>query len=84
MVEYPTGKPDDFKVASLSSPHNARVDKEAQRIHSEHPGEPESVLNGRVLGALAVTRGKRLIIEIELSQSLNDGPGTDANSSVLF
>ncbi|EJD03779.1 protein serine/threonine phosphatase 2C [Fomitiporia mediterranea MF3/22] len=56
LAEYPIGRPDDFKATSLSSPHNARVDKEVKRVQSEHPGEEGAILNGRVLGALAVTR----------------------------
>ena len=30
---------------------------ERQRIMMEHPGEVESVIEGRVLGAIAVTKG---------------------------
>ncbi|KAL5519146.1 hypothetical protein ACEPAH_829 [Sanghuangporus vaninii] len=55
LVEYPAEKT-DFTAAVLSSPHNARVDKEVQRVQFEHPGEREAILNDRVLGAIAVTR----------------------------
>lgn len=41
----------------LSSNHNGADPAEAERIRSEHPGESESVLRDRVLGAIAVTRG---------------------------
>ncbi|KAJ7901688.1 protein serine threonine phosphatase 2C [Mycena olivaceomarginata] len=40
----------------LSSNHNGADPAEAERIRSEHPGESESVLRDRVLGAIAVTR----------------------------
>ncbi|KAL5534067.1 hypothetical protein ACEPAG_528 [Sanghuangporus baumii] len=55
LVEYPAEKT-NFTAAVLSSPHNARVDKEVQRIQLEHPGERQAILNDRVLGAIAVTR----------------------------
>ncbi|KAF8622365.1 hypothetical protein AX15_007095 [Amanita polypyramis BW_CC] len=40
----------------LSSFHNGGEPSEVKRVREEHPGEPECVLNGRVLGAIAVTR----------------------------
>ncbi|THH10971.1 hypothetical protein EW145_g974 [Phellinidium pouzarii] len=46
----------DFKATLMSCPHNAQVKSEIQRIQSEHPNEPEALIRGRVLGALAVTR----------------------------
>lgn len=41
----------------LSTDHNAKADAEVARIREEHPGESECILNDRVLGAIAVTRG---------------------------
>lgn len=43
----------------LSSDHNGMNSVEAARIRKEHPGEHQCVWNGRVLGAIAVTRGIR-------------------------
>lgn len=40
------------------SQHNGADPTEAARIHTEHPGEDRCVENGRVLGAIAVTRGE--------------------------
>ncbi|KAJ7647462.1 protein serine threonine phosphatase 2C [Roridomyces roridus] len=40
----------------LSSNHNGANETEAARVQSEHPGEPETILRERVLGAIAVTR----------------------------
>jgi pyruvate dehydrogenase phosphatase len=42
----------------LTNSHNGNVASEAQRIKDEHPGEPECLTRSRVLGAIAVTRGK--------------------------
>ena len=42
----------------LSANHNGREEGEVKRIMEEHPGESECVLRDRVLGAIAVTRGK--------------------------
>ncbi|KAK2467775.1 hypothetical protein APHAL10511_000070 [Amanita phalloides] len=40
----------------LSSFHNGQNPSEANRIREEHPGEGECILDGRILGAIAVTR----------------------------
>ncbi|TFK44607.1 protein serine threonine phosphatase 2C [Crucibulum laeve] len=45
-----------WKSSVLSSYHNGENKEEVQRIQKEHPGESQSVLNDRVLGAIAVTR----------------------------
>ncbi|KAF8210074.1 phosphatase 2C-like domain-containing protein [Mycena galopus ATCC 62051] len=45
-----------WQTTVLSSNHNGADATEAARIRSEHPGEPESMLRDRVLGAIAVTR----------------------------
>ncbi|THH16578.1 hypothetical protein EW146_g4087 [Bondarzewia mesenterica] len=46
----------EWKVTLLSSYHNASNPAEAERIRSEHPGEPECILRERVLGSIALTR----------------------------
>ncbi|KAF8161005.1 phosphatase 2C-like domain-containing protein [Crassisporium funariophilum] len=40
----------------LSSSHNGENEVEANKVRREHPGEPECMLDDRVLGAIAVTR----------------------------
>lgn len=42
----------------LSSYHNGTDQSERERLMEEHPGEAECVVDDRVLGAIAVTRGK--------------------------
>lgn len=46
-----------WKTSLLSFNHNGVDPSEAQRIKSEHPGEEECILQDRVLGSIAVTRG---------------------------
>ncbi|KAF8305656.1 protein serine/threonine phosphatase 2C [Clavulina sp. PMI_390] len=41
---------------ALTTGHNGNVSSEADRIRAEHPGEPDCMARGRVLGAIAVTR----------------------------
>lgn len=48
----------DWQVDVLTSAHNGDNDAEIERIRTEHPDEPECILNRRVLGALAPTRCK--------------------------
>ncbi|KAF9793354.1 phosphatase 2C-like domain-containing protein [Thelephora terrestris] len=45
-----------WKSELLTSNHNCDNDAEVSRVVSEHPGEPECILDRRVLGALAPTR----------------------------
>lgn len=47
----------DWDVEFLTTEHNGDNDAEIDRVYREHPGEPECVVNRRVLGALAPTRG---------------------------
>lgn len=42
----------------LSSTHNGENPTEALKVQKQHPGEAECVLENRVLGAIAVTRGR--------------------------
>ena len=50
----------EWKAELLSHNHNGTDRGEVERLESEHPGEGEVVLNDRVLGAIAVTRGNWL------------------------
>ena len=45
----------------LSSFHNAKDHAEVAQIHKDHPLE-DPVVNGRVLGALSVTRGTAMLL----------------------
>ena len=47
-----------WKSELLTANHNCDNDAEISRVLSEHPGEPECILDRRVLGALAPTRCK--------------------------
>jgi len=47
-----------WKSELLTDNHNCDNDAEISRVISEHPGEPECILDRRVLGALAPTRCK--------------------------
>ncbi|KAF9533622.1 phosphatase 2C-like domain-containing protein [Crepidotus variabilis] len=46
----------DWNVEVLTSNQNGDNDAEVERIQAAHPGEPECVIDRRVLGALAPTR----------------------------
>ena len=46
-----------LRTKLLSSFHNGYEKAEVNRIREEHPGESECILDDRVLGAIAVTRG---------------------------
>ncbi|RDB19349.1 [Pyruvate dehydrogenase [acetyl-transferring]]-phosphatase 1, mitochondrial [Hypsizygus marmoreus] len=47
---------DDWTVEPLTTDHNGDNDAEVERVRRAHPGEPECVMDRRVLGALAPTR----------------------------
>ena len=53
-----------WNVSILSANHHASVPSEIEALRSTHPGESEVILNNRVLGGLAITRGS-LIYSIE-------------------
>jgi len=46
----------ELRGCSLTQNHNATNFLERRRLRAEHPGESECIRDGRVLGALAVTR----------------------------
>ncbi|KAF8810039.1 protein serine/threonine phosphatase 2C [Phlegmacium glaucopus] len=46
----------DWNIEVLTVTHNGDNDAEVARVHKSHPGEPECVVDRRVLGALAPTR----------------------------
>ncbi|KAJ7502258.1 phosphatase 2C-like domain-containing protein [Mycena galericulata] len=47
----------EWDVDFITTEHNGDNDDEIERVHREHPGEPEYVVNRRVLGALSPFRG---------------------------
>ncbi|KIY68778.1 protein serine/threonine phosphatase 2C [Cylindrobasidium torrendii FP15055 ss-10] len=47
---------DSWDVRTLTTIHNGDNEDEIERVRSQHPNEPECVVDGRVLGALAPTR----------------------------
>ncbi|KAF9464570.1 phosphatase 2C-like domain-containing protein [Collybia nuda] len=46
----------DWNIERLTTDHNGDNDAEVERVRQAHPGEPECVLDRRVLGALAPFR----------------------------
>lgn len=50
----------DWNIEVLTVTHNGDNDAELSRVRENHPGEPECVVDRRVLGALAPTRCKRV------------------------
>ncbi|KAJ7042054.1 phosphatase 2C-like domain-containing protein [Mycena alexandri] len=48
---------EEWDVEFITTEHNGDNDAEIDRVYREHPGEPECVVNRRVLGALAPFRG---------------------------
>ena len=46
----------DWDIEVLTVIHNGDNDAELARVHKNHPGEPECIVDRRVLGALAPTR----------------------------
>lgn len=66
LAAYSVDAPDDYKTYLLSNPHNPRVsEREVKRVTSEHPEEPAVIMNHRILGALAVSRGQSPIYPSE-------------------
>jgi hypothetical protein len=51
----------EWIVEILTTNHNGDNDAELERVQKEHPGEPDCVVDRRVLGALAPTRCESLI-----------------------
>jgi pyruvate dehydrogenase phosphatase len=47
---------DEWIVDMFTTVHNGDNDVEVERVRNAHPGEPECIVDGRVLGALAPTR----------------------------
>lgn len=56
MVSETAHKKWNFEI--LTSVHNGENELEIERVQGEHPGEPECVVDGRVLGAIAPFRCK--------------------------
>jgi pyruvate dehydrogenase phosphatase len=53
-IRHPDGH---WTASQLSSYHNGINHAEKTKITAEHPGETDCIINDRILGALAVTRG---------------------------
>ena len=53
-IRHPDGH---WTASRLSSYHNGVNPAEKTKITAEHPGEADCIVNDRILGALAVTRG---------------------------
>lgn len=47
-----------WRTKVLSSSHNGENPVEVNKVRAQHPGEPQSIYNNRVLGTIAVTRGQ--------------------------
>lgn len=45
-----------WNIEVLTTSHNGANKREVQRVKNEHPGEPECVVDDRVLGAIAPFR----------------------------
>lgn len=50
-------KADQWTATVMSTAHNGEAKEEAKRVIREHPNEPDVMLDNRVLGSIAVTRG---------------------------
>jgi len=48
--------PQDWSYEVLTRAHNGGNEQEVERVRNEHPEEPECVVDGRVLGAIAPFR----------------------------
>lgn len=53
---------DSWNPLILSTDHNAQEASEVARVRKEHPGEQACILNDRVLGAIAITRGSFFVV----------------------
>lgn len=49
----------------LTRSHNGTDEREIARVRDEHPGEPECIKNGRVLGAIAPFRCEFILIFLQ-------------------
>ncbi|KAF9009558.1 phosphatase 2C-like domain-containing protein [Cyathus striatus] len=56
IMVYPAKDSTEWKMDLLTHTHNGYNDTELERIKKAHPGEPECIVDRRVLGALAPTR----------------------------
>jgi pyruvate dehydrogenase phosphatase len=60
---------EEWNVEFITTEHNGDNDAEIERVCREHPGEPECVVNRRVLGALAPFRGRHSCIQKSIADS---------------
>ncbi|PPQ82353.1 hypothetical protein CVT25_008314 [Psilocybe cyanescens] len=56
IMASPGNNAKDWKIEVLTTNHNGDNDTELDRVRKSHPGEPECIMDRRVLGALAPTR----------------------------
>ncbi|KAF8188343.1 phosphatase 2C-like domain-containing protein [Pholiota molesta] len=56
MASPDSANSSEYKVEALTATHNGDNPAEIERVQKSHPGEPECVVNNRVLGAIAPTR----------------------------
>ncbi|KAF8898213.1 phosphatase 2C-like domain-containing protein [Gymnopilus junonius] len=56
IMASPSNNAKDWKIEVLTASHNGDNDAELDRVKQSHPGEPECIVDRRVLGALAPTR----------------------------
>lgn len=68
MLGVRVGDNKDWDISILSANHHAALPSEIDTLRSAHPGESEVVLNDRVLGGIAITRGLS-IFTVDLDQS---------------
>lgn len=54
-MQLPNG---GWEARDLIAPQNGGNQEEMQKVRDAHPGEPDVTRKDRVLGAIAVTRGK--------------------------
>jgi hypothetical protein len=71
----PDDAEDDWIVERLTTDHNGDNDAEVERVQQAHPGEPECVLDRRVLGALAPFRCASTLLHAFLGFIYKDLPG---------
>jgi pyruvate dehydrogenase phosphatase len=57
---------EDWNIETLTTNQNGDNEDEIERVRREHPGEPDCVLDQRVLGAIAPFRCKSHSMKAEL------------------
>jgi hypothetical protein len=65
VMVSPGNAPKDWDIEVLTTNHNGDNIDELERVRKAHPGEPECIVDNRVLGALAPTRCTSLLPYLE-------------------